>query len=45
MIVSFAGFIGSVNMDLWFKIIVDALAVVGLVWLGGRIRGRNETAI
>jgi hypothetical protein len=45
MVVSFAGFIGSVNMDLWFKIVVDALAVVGLVWLGGRVRGRKETAI
>jgi hypothetical protein len=45
MVVSFAGFIGSVNMDLWFKVVVDALAVVGLVWLGRRVRGRNKAVV
>jgi|tagenome__1003787_1003787.scaffolds.fasta_scaffold20988580_7 hypothetical protein len=37
MTVSFVGFIGSANMDLWFKIIVDLLAVAGLVWLARRL--------
>jgi hypothetical protein len=43
MTVSFVGFIGSANMDLWFKIIVDLLAVVGLVWLA-RCRVPFESA-
>jgi hypothetical protein len=41
MAVSFVGFIGSLNADLWFKIIVDLLAVAGLVWLGRRVLKQN----
>jgi len=37
MLVSFAGFIGSAPADLWFKIFVDAVAVVLLVRLGRHI--------
>ncbi len=45
MIVSFVGFIGSANMDLWFKVVVDLLAVAGLVWLGRRIGRTGATAV
>jgi hypothetical protein len=38
MAVSFVGFIGSANADLWFKVIVDLLAVAGLVWLWRRLK-------
>jgi hypothetical protein len=38
MIVSFAGFIGSANVDLWFKMIVDLIAFIGLLWLGRSLR-------
>jgi len=41
MTISFVGFIGSVNADLWFKIIVDLLAVLGLAWLGRRALRRS----
>jgi hypothetical protein len=41
MLVSFVGFIGSLNWDLWFKIIVDAAAFVWLGWLGRRVLRRN----
>jgi hypothetical protein len=34
MLVSFVGFIGSANADLWFKLIVDIAGVAGLIWLG-----------
>lgn len=36
MAVSFAGFIGAVPMDLWFKIVVDVAALAWLIWLGRR---------
>ena len=38
MAVSFVGFIGSANADLWFKIVVDVAALIGLVWLARRVR-------
>jgi hypothetical protein len=38
MLLSFVGFIGSLPLDLYFKIVVDALAVVLLVALGRRLR-------
>lgn len=41
MAVSFVGFIGAAPMDLWFKIIVDVLALVWLAWLGKRILRRS----
>jgi hypothetical protein len=37
MTVSFVGFIGTVNIDLWFKLLVDLIALAGLVWLGRRL--------
>jgi hypothetical protein len=43
MIVSFVGFVGSANMDLWFKVVVDLLAVAGLVWLARRIHRASAT--
>jgi len=36
MAVSFVGFIGALPMDLWFKIVVDAAAIVWLARLGMR---------
>ena len=45
MTVSFVGFIGSANMDLWFKVVVDLLAIAGLVWLGRRIGRASTTAV
>ena len=45
MIVSFVGFIGNANMDLWFKVIVDLAAVVGLVWLWWRLRFESASAV
>jgi hypothetical protein len=41
MLVSFVGFIGSANLDLWFKIIVDTAAFVWLIWLGRRVLRRS----
>ena len=41
MAVSFVGFIGSANADLWFKLIVDLAAIAGLVWLGRRVLRRS----
>ena len=38
MLLSFVGFIGSLPLDLYFKIAVDALAVVLLIVLGLRLR-------
>ncbi len=38
MSVSFVGFIGSANLDFWFKLIVDLIALAGLVLLGRRVR-------
>jgi hypothetical protein len=37
MLLSFVGFIGGLRMDLYFKIIVDALAVVWLLRLRVRL--------
>ena len=42
MTVSSVGFIGGDPKDLWFKIIIDLAALIGLVWLGLRVR-RFET--
>jgi hypothetical protein len=41
MAVSFVGFIGAAPMDLWFKIIADALALIWLLWLGNRVLRRS----
>jgi hypothetical protein len=41
MAASFVGFIGAAPMDLWFKIIVDVLALGGLAWLGKRVLRRS----
>jgi hypothetical protein len=41
MAVSFFAFQGAAPADLLFKIIVDCLAVVGLVWLARRVLRRN----
>jgi hypothetical protein len=41
MLVSFVGFIGSLNRDFWFKVIIDAAAFVWLVWLGRRVLRRS----
>ncbi len=41
MCASFVGFIGAAPMDLWFKIIVDLLALVWLVWLAKRVLKRS----
>jgi hypothetical protein len=38
MTISFVGFIGPPSNDLWFKILVDLAALIGLVWLGLRVR-------
>ena len=38
MLLSFVGFIGSLPLDLYFKIVVDALAVLLLIMLGLRLR-------
>lgn len=38
MLVSFIGFIGSLPLDLYFKIVVDVLAVVSLTLLGRQLR-------
>jgi hypothetical protein len=42
MVVSFVGFIGSLPLDLYFKIGVDVLALVLLIALGVSIRRREE---
>jgi hypothetical protein len=36
--ISFIGFIGAAPADLWFKIVADAFALLGLTWLGVRRR-------
>ena len=41
MAVSFIAFQGAAPADLWFKIIVDCLAVAGLAWLGRRVLRRS----
>ncbi len=41
MAVSFVGFIGAAPMDLWFKIVIDVLALGWLVWLGNRVLRRS----
>jgi hypothetical protein len=38
MLVSFTGFIGSLSMDLYFKILVDLIAFILLIRLGRRLR-------
>jgi hypothetical protein len=43
MLVSFVGFIGSLPLDLYFKIGVDALALLLLIALGQRL-SRQATA-
>lgn len=44
MAVSFVGFIGPPSNDLWFKLIVDLAAVVGLVWLRRRTKFESASA-
>lgn len=44
MAVSFVGFIGASPADLWFKVIADIAALVGLVWLGSRARRPEANA-
>lgn len=41
MAVSFVGFMGAAPMDLWFKIVVDLLALGWLGWLGKRLLRRS----
>ncbi|HVU26101.1 MAG TPA: hypothetical protein VHE13_18360 [Opitutus sp.] len=43
MVVSFVGFIGSAPRDLYFKIIVDVLALIILVRLGRRVGSSSAT--
>jgi hypothetical protein len=43
MLVSFIGFIGSLPLDLYFKIGVDALALLLLIMLGARVRHASRT--
>ena len=38
MAVAFVGFLYAASIDFWFKVVVDALAVVLLAWLGLRLR-------
>ena len=45
MLLSFVGFIGGLRMDLYFKIIVDALAVVWLLWLRVRLGRRPQVCL
>lgn len=43
MMISFVGFIGAARADLLFKIIMDALAVAGMILLGIRIRAQQPS--
>jgi hypothetical protein len=43
MVVSFIGFLGSARMDLYFKILVDVLAVVLMVMLGAKVGRKGGT--
>lgn len=45
MLISFVGFIGAVPKDLYFKIIVDAFAIIFLITLGFRIRRESTQGI
>jgi hypothetical protein len=42
MLLSFVAFIGRLSMDLYFKLIADAIALLLLIALGLRIRRRRE---
>ena len=44
MLVSFLGFIGSTPADLWFKIVVDLIAVALLLQLGRKLP-RSQAAV
>ncbi len=44
MTVGFIGFIGASRMDLWFKVVVDVLAVVVMTALGVRITRQRTTS-
>jgi hypothetical protein len=41
MLLSFVGFIGSLSMDFYFKLVADAIALLLLIVLGLRIRRRR----
>ncbi|HEX5472366.1 MAG TPA: hypothetical protein VFW73_10790 [Lacipirellulaceae bacterium] len=45
MLLSFIGFIGSLSMDLYFKLIADAVAILLLIALGARIHRRLQLQI
>jgi hypothetical protein len=36
--ISFIGFLGAADADFWFKLVVDAIAFVLLLWLGLRLK-------
>ena len=38
MAVAFVGFLYAASIDFWFKVAVDALAIILLAWLGHRLR-------
>jgi hypothetical protein len=38
MAVTFTGFFGAAPADLWFKVVVDAIAFILLAWLGLRLK-------
>lgn len=42
MAVSFVGFQGPPNADLYFKIVTNVLAAIGLCWLGWRLRRERQ---
>lgn len=45
ILITFVGFIGAVPKDLYFKIIMDALAIIFLITLGFKIRRESTTDI
>jgi len=44
MMISFVGFVDAARADLFFKIIMDVLAVAGMIMLGYRIRAQLPSA-
>ena len=45
MLITFVGFIGALPKDLYFKIIVDAIAILLMIRLGLRIRRQSTNGI
>lgn len=45
MLITFIGFIGTLPKDLYFKIIIDVIAILLMVRLGLRIRRRHAIDI